>query len=180
MEAGRTTTAAHDSNQGAADPNLKYPTTTVHDPFKVTRSWYQNPDYGIPERPFVPPITAPNVSENHSERENINSIPDSNESAHTNVEANKPRTDDEEMILPKDVIKTISIENKGTSNTISTTTHVSQRVPSLLFEAMAPIRQVTLKWKNQNLRYFCCTFIAYKRYHYIHNELFRLSSHIRQ
>ena len=145
MEAARTTTAAHDSNQGAADPNLKYPTTTVHDPFKVTRSWYQNPDYGIPERPFVPPITAPNVLESHSERENINSIPDSNESAHTNVEANKPRTDDEEMILPKDVIKTISIENKSTSNTISTTPNVSQKVPSFLFEAMAPIRQVSLK-----------------------------------
>ena len=117
----------------------------MHDPFKVTRSWYQNPDYGIPERPFVPPITAPNVFESHSERENINSIPDSNESAHTNVEANKPRTDDEKMILPKDVIKTISMENESTSNTIRTTTNVSQRVPSLLFEAMAPIRQVSLK-----------------------------------
>ena len=145
MEAARTTTTAHDLNQGAADPNLKYPTAAVHDPFKVTRSWYQAPDYGIPERPFVPPITAPNVVESNSERENIHSIPDSNKSFYTNVEANKPRTDDEEMILPKDVIKTMSIENKGTSNTISTTTHVSQRVPSLLFEAMAPIRQVSLK-----------------------------------
>ena len=142
MEAARATTTAHDSNQGAADPNLKYTAATVHDPFKVTRSWYQNPDYGIPERPFVPPITAPNVLESHSERENINSIPDSNESAHTNVEANKPSTDNEEMILPKDVIKTISMENESTSNTISTTPNVSQKVPSFLFEAMAPIRQV--------------------------------------
>ena len=145
MDAARTTTTAHDSNQGAADPNLKYTTATVHDPFKVTRSWYQNPDYGIPERPFVPPITAPNVLESHSERENINSIPESNESVHTNVEANKPRVDDEEMILPKDVIKTTSMENESTLNAISTTTIVSQRVPSLLFEAMAPIRQVSLK-----------------------------------
>ena len=145
MEAARTTTTAHDLNQGAADPHLKYPTAAVHDPFKVTRSWYQAPDYGIPERPFVPPITAPNVVESNSERENIHSITDSNKSFYTNVEANKPRTDDEEMILPKDVIKTISMENESTSNTISTTTNVSQRVPSLLFEAMAPIRQVTLK-----------------------------------
>ena len=85
MEAARTTTAAHDSDQGAADPNLKYPTAAVHDTFKVTRSWYQAPDYGIPERPFVPPITAPNVLESHSERADINSIPDSNESAQADV-----------------------------------------------------------------------------------------------
>ena len=124
---------------------MKYPTAAVHDPFKVTRSWYQAPDYGIPERPFVPPITAPNVFESHSERENINSIPDSNESVHTNVEVNKPRTNDEEIILPKDVIRIISMGNESTSNTISTTTNVSQRVPSLLFEAMAPTRQVSLK-----------------------------------
>ena len=154
MEAARTTTTAHDLNQGAADPNLKYPTAAVHDPFKVTRSWYQNPDYGIPERPFVPPITAPNVLGSHPERENINSIPDSNGSVHNNVEENKPRTDDGEMILPKDGIKTTSMESESTSNTISTINNVSKRVPSLLFEAMAPIRQVTLKSTNQNLRYF--------------------------
>ena len=154
MEAARTTTTAHDLNQGAADPNLKYPTAAVHDPFKVTRSWYQAPDYGIPERPFVPPITAPNVVESNSERENIHSIPDSNKSVYTNVEANKPRTDDEEMILPKDVIKTISMENESTSNTISTTPNVSQKVPSFLFEAMAPIRQVSSKLTNNTFRYF--------------------------
>ena len=178
MEAARATTTAHGSNEGAADPNLKYSTATVHDPFKVTRSWYQNPDYGIPERPFVPPITAPNVLGSNSEREIINSIPDFNESVHTNVEANKPRTDGEEMILPKDVIKTISMENESTSNTISTTTNVSQRVPSLLFEAMAPIRQVTYKSTDQNLKYYPC--IVYKREQYIHNKLFRSSSHIRR
>ena len=143
MEAARTTTTAHDLNQGAADS--KYPTATVHDPFKVTRSWYQAPDYGIPERPFVPPITATNVVESNSESEIIHSIPDSNKSVYANVEANTPRTADEEIILPKDVIKAISMENESTSNTISSTPNVSQRVPSLLFEAMAPIRQVSLK-----------------------------------